>query len=263
MSPYPSFTCSLPPHEATAGRYSVRFARSPVELRGVQSLRYEVFRREQGLGDASWDAARLDDEPLDESSHHLVVEHDGDPVGTYRLRTFEQAQRAGGFYSEADFGLRALDEGVRRRGVELSRACVSEKHRNGRVLLLLWKGLARYMTHNSLQHVFGCCSVPTMSGPVAWSLYDHFVAEDRLHPQRRLEVAEERRCERSRGAATELGPPETNLPPLFHSYLRLGARVCSAPALDRSFQVVSFFVTLDLEDMNPATRRTLFRRGTA
>ena len=45
------------------------------------------------------------------------------------------------------------------------------------------------------------------------------------------------------------------IPPLFASYLSLGARVCSFPAVDRAFKVVDFFVVLDLEDVPPRVRQ--------
>jgi putative hemolysin len=43
------------------------------------------------------------------------------------------------------------------------------------------------------------------------------------------------------------------LSPLFSSYLRLGAKVCGGPALDREFGVTDYLVVLDLRDVDSRT----------
>lgn len=253
---YPVLRSQLPSERRSSGDYQVRFARTRADLRAIQRLRYEVFRVEEGLGSASWDVERLDREALDDTSHHLLVEKNGEAVGTYRLRTTEHAAIGDGYYSRHDFDLTSLPDRVLDRGVELSRACVHPSHRNGRVLLSLWKGLARYIDANELRHVFGCCSVPTMDGPSGWALHRRLLALEHAHPDFNVAVRVDRRCERRESIAAPL-------PPLFESYLRIGARVCSGPALDRDFRVISFFVVLDLEAMRPSTRATLFRGSEA
>jgi putative hemolysin len=48
------------------------------------------------------------------------------------------------------------------------------------------------------------------------------------------------------------------LPPLFASYLKLGARIVGEPALDRHFKTIDFLALLDIGDLEPATYRTFF-----
>jgi putative hemolysin len=48
------------------------------------------------------------------------------------------------------------------------------------------------------------------------------------------------------------------LTPLFDGYLALGAKVCSAPAVDREFGTTDFLVLLDVEELDDRTRRSLF-----
>ena len=49
-----------------------------------------------------------------------------------------------------------------------------------------------------------------------------------------------------------------DLPPLFRTYLRYGAQVCGPPAIDREFKTIDFFVLLDIEDLDPRSRRLFF-----
>ncbi len=49
------------------------------------------------------------------------------------------------------------------------------------------------------------------------------------------------------------------LPPLFELYLKLGARVCSPPMLDREFGTIDFFVVFDVTAINEKYRRMFFR----
>jgi putative hemolysin len=49
------------------------------------------------------------------------------------------------------------------------------------------------------------------------------------------------------------------IPPLFASYLALGARVISDPAIDRQFGTIDFLVSLDVEELDPHQYRFFFR----
>jgi putative hemolysin len=48
------------------------------------------------------------------------------------------------------------------------------------------------------------------------------------------------------------------LPPLLRGYLRLGAEIGGAPALDPDFGVADLFVLLDHTKIDPRWRRYLF-----
>ena len=79
---------------------------------------------------------------VDPDNHLLIEERPtGEVVGTYRMQTAEMAE-AGGYYSAGLFQVESLPEAVRRSAVEVGRACIGMPHRNGRVLRLLWQGLA-------------------------------------------------------------------------------------------------------------------------
>lgn len=256
---YPVAPECLPPLLRVAGSYRLRFAASADDLAAVQRLRFEVFNRELGEGFAESWRTGLDADPWDPLFHHIVIEHlpSDRVVGSYRLQTGPMAELFGGHYSESEFDLRRLPPEVLGNAVEIGRACVEAGHRNGRVIHLLWRGLAAYLLWNRQRYLFGCCSLPTRdtaTGVAAWRQLklEGFVSERySVAPQR------EHAIEVRRGPSRPLEPGE--LPPLFQSYLNLGAEVCGPPALDDEFGTVDFFVLLDLERLAPRTRQVFFR----
>lgn len=51
---------------------------------------------------------------------------------------------------------------------------------------------------------------------------------------------------------------DVELPKLFSTYLRIGAKVCSQPILDREFGTIDFFVIFDSLKMNEKYRKMFF-----
>jgi putative hemolysin len=49
--------------------------------------------------------------------------------------------------------------------------------------------------------------------------------------------------------------PELEVPRLLRAYLALGARICSTPALDRTFGTIDYLTLLDLETLHPRVAR--------
>lgn len=252
---YPRSPAALPPHRIAAGKYELRFARSRAELEEVLRLRFEVFNREMGEGlDEAWRTG-LDEDALEEQFHHLVIAESatGRPVGTYRLQTAEMAAEGKGFYSSGEFDLERLPEAMRAAAVEVGRACVAKDHRNGRVLHLLWRGLATYLAWNKRTLLFGCCSLTGDDEAAALALHDWLLEHEHLHPAWTAPPLPGLECRGTRAPAV---PP---LPPLFAGYLALGATVLGPPAVDRLFKTIDWLVVLDVTTLDDRTRRTFFR----
>src|SRR6185369_5094658 len=142
--------------QAGGGSISVAWARHLDEVREAQRLRHDIFAGEMG--------ARLDTrlaghdvDLFDDYCEHLLVRNceTGHVVGTYRVLTPAQAQRAGSFYSDTEFDLVRLRL-LRERMVELGRSCVHPKYRHGGVILALWGALASFMVRNRLDTMIGC-----------------------------------------------------------------------------------------------------------
>jgi putative hemolysin len=246
---YPRHAHGVPPGVHRSGRYALRFATSRRDLEAAQRLRFEVFNLELREGLSESYARGLDADEYDARCHHLLVleQSTGDVVGTYRLMTRELAHGAP-LYSASEFDLRAVPDQVTRYGAEVGRACVAREHRNGRVLQLLWRGIARYLDWNDKRFVFGCCSVPTLDASEIAGVSLKLARGGHLHPRYRAPVLPALRAAHD---DTVVAREDAAVPPLFTSYLRLGAKVCGGPAVDRDFCVTDYLVVLDLREVEP------------
>jgi putative hemolysin len=253
-SSYPACREAIPDGVLVAGRYALRFAKDAGDLERVQRLRFEVFNLELNEGLDSAYLTGRDEDALDAACHHMLVEHraSGQVVGTYRLMLQPMARARGGFYSEAEFDFSGLPPEIQGDGVELGRACVHRDHRNGRVIHLLWRGLGRYLGYNDKRYLFGCCSLPTLDPEVGATALELLRRRGSLHPRIHLAAQPRYRCPLTRTSLATL-----ELPPLMESYLSLGARAASEPAVDEAFKVIDFFVLLDVEAMDPRVRHSL------
>ena len=260
LAGYPADPDRIPPGEIVEGTYAARYATTVEELDELLRLRFRVFNLElrEGL-EGSWRTGR-DVDPFDAQCHHLVVVHrpSGAIVGTYRIQTTEMARSGRGLYTSTEFDLGALPEEIVSSAVEVGRACIEKEHRLKPVLFLLWKGLARYMSHNRRRWLFGPCSLASQDpwdGARALAQLERrrLVRDDlRVAPRPGYECVW--RGEDPDPAASEA----LALPPLFEIYLRYAGRVCGPPVIDREFGTIDFFVLFDVEAMAPRARRLFF-----
>jgi len=248
---------NLPPFEIVEGQYLVRFARRREEIDAALKLRFEVFNLELGEGLAASYATGRDVDEFDAICHHLIVldRQENQVVGTYRCQTGEMAA-ARGFYSANEFDLSQLPSTVLLDAVELGRACVARSHRNAQVLFLLWKGLAAYVTANRKRYLFGCCSLTSQDESEGKRVFENLKATDHLHPTLGVLPRAGFECYADDLIVDEA--VEVNLPKLFRTYLRFGARVCGPPAIDRMFKTIDFLVLFDIEEIGEQWRRAFF-----
>lgn len=238
---------SLPrPQETVSAQHhlGVAWARTEEELREAQRLRYRVFADEMGAQLKG--PQGLDVDAFDPYCDHLLV-RDLDTlqvVGTYRVLPPHQAARIGRLYAENEFDISRLTH-LRGKMVEVGRSCVHADYRSGSVIMSLWAGLAAYMLHNGYETMLGCASVPMGDGGhyaanLFASLRDKSMTppEYRAFPHTPLPVDE---------LAT--GVPAAP-PPLIKGYLRLGAKICGAPAWDPDFNVADFLTLFRLSEIN-------------
>ena len=257
-SAYPSFQELLPAESVDGRHYRLRFAKDAADLDAVLALRYEVFNLELGEGLDGSHATGRDRDPFDAQCHHLMVieQSSGRTVGTYRMQTREMAQAGIGFYSDTIFDLSQLPEAVLANAVETGRACIAGSHRNGRVLFLLWQGLALYLKHSGRRYIFGCSSLTSQDPEAGLSVRDRLARSDQLHPTLRVSPRPGFECE-------ILEPiirltPEPDLPQLMQLYLGYGARICGGPAIDREFKTIDFLMLFDLASLDERRYRMFF-----
>ncbi len=255
---YPRFRDSLPTVESREGRYLIRFAGSDEDLDEVLKLRFEVFNLELGEGLESSFLTERDLDEYDLACHHLMVIEaaSGEVVGTYRIQTGAMAAAAKGFYSAGIFDLSQLPLGMLEDSVELGRACIAKPHRNTQALFLLWKGLAAYVAHNRKRFLFGCCSLTSQDAREGKLAMDRLEREGHLHPDFHVSPRHGFECYPPGFEAGELC--DAKLPKLFRTYLRIGAKVCGPPAIDREFKTIDFFVVFDVFAMDRQMQRMFF-----
>jgi len=230
-----------------AGPYAARLAMTPAERKAAFRLRFLVFNLElnEGLESAYEDGC--DTDRFDVVCDHLIVVHKetGCVVGTYRLQGGDVAARNFGYYSEQEFDF-APYEAMRGEIVELGRACIHRDHRSSEVLNLLWKGIARYVMGVGGRYMMGCCSLPSVDEAeglaVYGSLKNYMVAP---------ELVTVAKPAYGLSAITATEGSEANVPKLLRAYLTIGAKICSAPAIDREFKTIDFLTLLDLQTLHP------------
>lgn len=275
------------------GRLKVCLAASDEEVRAAQRLRYQVFVEEMGAH-LSCDEPGIEADGFDPYCQHLLVK-DGDAVvGCYRILTDTQADRAGGYYSQAEFDITRI-LAIPGRFMEIGRTCVHPDYRTGSTIALLWSGLARFMVMNRIDYLMGCASIPLRTGD----------GQGRTSPGARGDTqggaspgprgtrawsAGSARAPRGTREATllyqrlarhHLGPegwrvyprvplPHVNLadaeekppvPALIKGYLRAGAVICGEPAWDPQFNVADLFILLRADDVNERYARHFIRRA--
>jgi putative hemolysin len=249
-------TVSPQPSKTIRGGIRVSWALHQDEVREAQKLRFNVFAGEMGAH-LSTELPGHDMDLFDDYCEHLLVRDEltQQVIGTYRVLTPAQAQRAGGTYSDTEFDLTRLRD-IRSRMVELGRSCVHPDHRHGGVVLALWGALFEFMTRNQLDTMIGCASIPMLhngivSGDVAASIWaqvsrSHMASvASRVRPRLPLLVDQ----------------LDSNLPveppALIKGYLRLGAKVLGAPAWDPDFNSADLPMMMRVADM-PARYRKHF-----
>ena len=227
---------------AARATYRTRLAITGGDIEAAQRLRFEVFNVElqEGLSE-SW-RTRLDSDRFDATCDHLVIEHiaTGKIVGTYRLQTGTMAAAAHGYYSAQEFDF-APFEPFRSEIVELGRACVHQDHRKGKVLDLLWRGIAAYTRERQCRYLIGCSSLTSQDPALGHAMYAQ-LAHEYLAPEIfRTSPLPAYALPEAKPLAVCPKPPR-----LLRTYLTVGARICGAPALDREFGTIDFLTLIDL-----------------
>jgi putative hemolysin len=234
-----------------AGPYVARLAVTDRERVAAFRLRFLVFNLEmqEGLESAYVDGYDVD--RYDEVCDHLIVEErsTGAIVGTYRIQMGDVAGRYRGYYSEQEFDFTPF-EGMREQIVELGRACIHRDHRSTEVLHLLWRGIARYALANGGRYMMGCCSLTSQDPEMGHAVY-RSLGSYMIEPQLQTVPTAEFRLPDSIDPIVEVRAPK-----LLRAYLTIGAKICSAPAIDREFKTIDFLTLLDLQTLHPrmATR---------
>lgn len=230
----------------TRPAFQITWASNISEIKEAQRLRYKVFAEEMGAN-LPRNAENLDIDEFDAYCDHLLIRDQESlkVVGTYRVLPPHKALELGRLYSDSEFDLSRLNH-LRPKMVELGRSCVHADYRSGAVIMALWSGLAQYMQKHDYEIMLGCASIPMADGGhFAASLFNLFgndqMAPVEHHAFPRLPLPLDRLN----------GGLEVEPPPLIKGYLKLGAKICSAPAWDPDFNTADVLTMLRLSEINP------------
>lgn len=230
--------------------YIVTIAEGEGEVREALRLRYDVFRAETRKDGSYSESEELETDKYDTQCYHLIVRYrkSGRVVGTYRLQNWEMAQSGIGFYAANQFELSGIPDPFLRQSIEIGRGCIHKDHRNGRVLYMLWKGLAASLIGMRKTTLFGCCSLFSRSQDEGLFLMNSL--EEKKYVAKGLVISAKRGYECVPGNNFDRPASLPEIPMLFQKYLDFGAKVCSEPAIDRDFGSIDYLVMLHFHQMD-------------
>ena len=237
-------------------RLYVELAGTVDDIRASQALRYQVFAGEMGAEVKGTQG--LDEDRFDTYCHHLLVKESatGRVIASTRLLLGEQAQKAGGFYSECEFEMDALYD-LPGRSVEVGRTCVDPHFRQGAAIAVLWSGLADFIKQFQVDFLFGCASIEMHDGGlVAQAIMNNVRQQAMSEPQWRV-TPQNPLPALPAGAEKVVSAP---LPPLLKAYFRLGAVACGEPCFDPDFNCADILVLVDVNRMDASYTRHFLDR---
>ena len=182
-------------------------------------------------------------------ARHLLVRNEaGRLVGTYRVTVSLDTQR---FEAEDDFVISRL---LQQQGTkaELCWACVDPSYRDGRVIHVLWRGLAEFFKEHNVRYVFGLASVYSDGQDQILQIVDYlrehsYVATPDLVQARRGALSSQALVmKRTEGLRSK----RKVLPSLLRAYLMAGALVCLQPVFDADLGCYDFMTVLDTENIS-------------
>ena len=237
-----------------SGKFSAFLAKAPEDIEGAQSLRYRVFYDEMGAcRDVSFVKNR-DVDGFDDYVEHLVVKdiEEGSIVGTYRLLRREGARKYGSFYTEGEFDISML-KATPGEILEVSRSCVDARYRTQSVVSLLWRGLAEYILHYDVTHLFGCGSFhgtdfSTVEHGLSY-LYHYHLLPDTCRPRTLPEHFQP--LVRLPKDAIHMKKVARQIPPLIRGYMRLGGGVGDGVFVDHKFNTIDVCIVVDSNCIKP------------
>jgi len=199
-----------------------------------------------------------EEDEFDGVSQHLAVidKEKNQIIGSYRLLLGSRAEKHKGFYSETEFDLTNIKKNCPGEVLEMSRACVLSSYRKFPIIKFMWESIISFMAENKVKYIFGCPSIEVLDANYVGRVVSFFKANCfsgeafRVYPRRE-------KIYRYNPWSGELNVKEilASLPSLIKGYLKMGALICSEPALDDCFKTIDFFMMLDVEKMNISYRK--------
>lgn len=243
--------------EPGRGKYHVRFAEGPQDIRAALALRARAFRGRA----ADAEAERLDADRFDDEAEHVLVEEaiGGRLSCCFRLMRFADGSQLGRSYSAQFYDLSSLAN-FPGPMLELGRFCIAESTRDADVLRRAWQMLAAYVDGHGIKLIFGCSSFRgTEPEPYldAFALLRarHLAPECWMPGAKALEIFPFASALGSRNPDPKSAM--RSMPPLLRSYLAMGAWVSDHAVINHDLDTLHVFTGLEIRAVPEARARTL------
>jgi len=233
--------------------FIIKTADNALELYDALRLRHEVFIEELLHKKIK---SGLDIDHFDRRCDHLLIidKRNNKLIGTYRLQSSLHTKK---WYTATEFHMKYIRK-LPGNKLELGRACVHPDYRNGVTIALLWEGIRAYMLASDTRYLFGCSSIKTINKEEIKLLYyylqqqNHLTDDHKVRPKGKFRVhGLHRHLKKHPQLKPRLEHSEikNKIPSLLQAYLKLGAKVCGRPALDKSFRCIDFLTLLDVTEI--------------
>ncbi len=229
--------------------YIVKTVREPNTIVSKsKELRYRSFFNENKK-------KTQDSDKFDDYCDHLVVidksVSDNYVVGTYRLLLKPRNKKRISFYSESEFNIEELFKNKNLSLLEAGRSCVHKDYRDGRIIKLLWRGLASYIFKNKVDLIFGCASFPSSNSQLFSRQLSYLNLNHRPPKNYYCHPIEKLRASYKKYKENEYDDKQTfrSLPPLIKAYIRAGAWIGEGAVCDYAFNTTDVLVVLDSKNI--------------
>jgi putative hemolysin len=109
------------------------------------------------------------------------------------------------------------------------------------------------------RYFFGCCSLSSQDFTEGKKALRQLVREGFLHPE--LSVSPRPKfTAKAEDFLTKDDRSDIKIPKLFDTYLRVGAKICGEPVIDRNFKTIDFFVIVDIQKMSEKHFKMFFHQ---
>ncbi|MTH78636.1 GNAT family N-acetyltransferase [Paracoccus aestuariivivens] len=245
------------------GRYEVRTAEGPDDVREAQRLRWLCFVGRRGDLEPAGD--QLDADDYDSRCTHVLIREQGSGqlVACFRMLTLSGGSQIGESYSARYYNLSRLQD-FHGKMVEIGRFCIHPERQDPDILRLAWGALARHVDEQGVEMLFGCSS---FIGTDTHGYEDAFamLRERHLAPKRWLPRVKAPNVFRF-ARALRLRKPDPRramaaMPPLLRSYLAMGGWVSDHAVVDQQLNTLHVFTGLEIRAIPPARARLLRAAG--
>jgi len=239
------------------GRYRVRIAQCPRDIRRAQSLRYKTFLEPIGSVGAK---GAIDGDRFDASCLHVLIEDIKKEklVGCFRLLPLSDGSEIEKTYSAQYYDLSALHK-FKAPMAELGRFSIDSDSADPDVLRIAWGAMTHLVDQTGVKMLFGCSS---FKGVEAQNYQDAFaylkarhLAPDCWQPGAKAENIY--RFTQDKYHRADEQRSLSQLPSLLRTYLDMGGWVSDHAVVDVELNTLHVFTGLEIVNIPPTRARWL------